>query len=188
MFNKTEAKARQMRFLKKDPGAYGGELLKTRAGRTRGRPLSTRHSMHLTLRSSRAKGTLSMRRQAGRVDAIVKRFAVKYQVRIFSLANVGNHLHFHIQLSRQENYRPFIRAVTAAIAMAITGSSRWKKSEGKFWDYRPFTRLVRSTAGFLRLRDYIRINQLEGQGHGRANAIFIIAREIDKRRPRSSWG
>lgn len=184
----SHTEARRLKFLKRDPGAYGGVLLNTRAGRARARPLSTRDSMHLVLRSSRAKGALSMRRHAGKIQAIVNRFAEKYQVRIFSLANVGNHLHFHIQLGREENYRPFIRAITAAIAMAVTGASRWQKSAGKFWDYRPFTRLVKSAAGFLRLRDYIRINHLEGLGYGRINATFIVAREIDLRRPRDSWG
>lgn len=185
---KIEAQLRQLRYLKKDPHAYGGVLSNTRAGRSRPRPLSRRHSMHLVLRSSRATGALSMRRHAGKVEAIVRRFASKYQVRLFSLANVGNHLHFHIQLRNEENYRPFIRAITAAIAMAVTGRSRWKKSVGKFWDYRPFTRLVKNAASFLRLRDYIRINQFEGLGYGRINATLIVAREIDRRRPRSAWG
>ena len=95
-----------------------------------------------------------------------------------SLANVGNHLHFHIKLSNRYTYRPFIRAITAAIAMAITGCSRWKKikelsGEG-FWDYRPFTRIVQSYRAFLNLRDYVHINHLECFGYARKDATFIV--------------
>jgi hypothetical protein len=64
-------------------------------------------------------------------------------------------LHLHIQLTKRWSYRPFIRAVTSAIAMAITGASRWKRIKIKF-------------------KDYLAINQLEGIGVGRIDARFII--------------
>jgi hypothetical protein len=69
-----------------------------------------------------------------------------------------------IQLSHRRTYKPFIRAITSAIAMAITGLSRWTKHKRKikFWDYRPFTRVIRGWRAKLRFKDYILINQLEG--------------------------
>src|SRR4051812_4848501 len=139
---------KQLSFLKKENGAYGGELLKTRHGRSRPRPLDTRSTMHLVLRSSKAKGEWSFKRPRHEraIQAVLKKFADRYGIRVLSLANVGNHLHFQIKLTNRHMYRPFIRAVTAAIAMAVTGASRWKplKKEAKdrFWDYRPFTRIV----------------------------------------------
>ncbi len=63
--------------------------------------------------------------------------------------------------------------------MAITGASRWsplkKKPGDRFWDYRPFTRVVIGFKAFLTLQNYIEINQLEGFGHDRLEAKWIIA-------------
>lgn len=165
----------QLHLLKKEKLAYGGELLKTRKGRARGRPLDTRNSMHMVLRSSKAKGPWSFLRTENKIKikVIVEKFSKKYGVKILSLANVGNHLHFHLKLGNRHTYRPFIRAITAAIAMAVTKTSRWNPSKEKFWDYRPFTRVVIGFKALLNLRDYIRINELEGH-YGRSFAEVII--------------
>lgn len=196
----------QISMLAKEKSAYGGDLLKTRAGRLRGRPLSTKATMHLVLRSSKAKGDWSFRkrRNATCINRIIDKFSVAYGVRVISMANVGNHLHLQIKLSNRFGYAPFIRAVTAAIAMAITGRNRWSianyagneedlnadpmpetssslhrlsakvgKRE-KFWDCRPFTRVVEGLKAVLTLRDYIRINQLEGAGNHRVDARFML--------------
>jgi hypothetical protein len=45
----------------------------------------------------------------------------------------------------------------------------------RFWDYRPFTRVVESFRAYLNLRDYLLINELEGQGCERVHAWFVIA-------------
>lgn len=163
-------------YAKRNPSAFGGSLRSTRRGRSRGRPLTSANSIHLTLRSSKARGPLSFRqpRHAARIQALTKKFAGKYEIRIFSVANVGNHLHLHLRLPHKNAYKPFIRALTAAIAMAVTGASRWKKTEGKFWDRRPFSRFVQGASEFLRLQDYVTINQLEGDGIARNTARWIV--------------
>jgi REP element-mobilizing transposase RayT len=169
---------KQLNMFKKSHRAYGGELLKTRKGRSTGRPLDTKNSMHLVLRSSKAKNEWSFKTPGNRkkITAIVNKFSAKYGVKILSLANVGNHLHFHIRLSNRFGYHPFIRAVTAAIVMAVTGASRWRKGPKKFWDHRPFTRVVFGQRGFLAMNDYIQINQLEGLGVDRCQARVLIER------------
>lgn len=180
---------KQIEMLKKQKKSYGGELMKTRKGRQGGRPLDTKNTMHLVMRSSKAKGEWSFRssKNAAKIRQIVDKFARKNGVRVLSLANVGNHLHFHIKLTNRFTYRPFIRAITSAIAMAVTGVSRWsassKKTEGRFWDYRPFTRVVQSFRAFLNLRDYIQINKLEGYGYRRDQARFIVAWSAASWRP-----
>lgn len=167
-------------FYIDEPTAYGGSLLKTRLGRSRARPLATRYTMHLVLRSAKAKGSWSFKqsRNEKKILDIIGRFSAKYGVRVLSLANVGNHLHFQIKLTNLEHYKRFIRAITAAIAMAVTGTSRWKplKNDAKvrFWDYRPFTRIVQSLKAMLRLSDYIKLNELEGSGYERDHARWII--------------
>lgn len=171
---------RQLQMLKKQKSDYGGTLQKKRKGRIGPRPLATKHSMHLVLRSSKAKGEQSFRHSKNRnhIERITTKFAKKYGVRILSLANVGNHLHYHIQLTQRLTYKPFIRALTSAIAMAVTGTSRWrplkKTRRDCFWDYRPFTRIVFGLKAFLALRDYVEVNQLEGLGVFRERARFVI--------------
>ena len=161
---------------------YGGVLLNTRTGRQHGRPLDTKSTMHLVLKSSKAKGAWSFKRPQNekKIAGITHKFARKYGVKILSMANVGNHLHFQIKLTNRHAYKAFIRAITGSIAMAVTGLNRWEKNEKepgtklKFWDYRPFTRVVRSLRAYLNLKDYIQINRLEGFGATKLEARFLF--------------
>ncbi len=176
----------QLQLLQRQKSAYGGELLKKDKNREQGRPIVTNHTMHLVLRSTKAVGDWSFKKPKNekKIREIVNKFAHKYGVRILSLANVGNHLHMQIKLGNRRAYFAFIRAITAAIAMAVTQISRWnrraknsesnKNKKWRFWDYRPFTRVVESLRAFLNLRDYIRINALEGAGVSRPRARYII--------------
>lgn len=188
MREKREAlKAEELKRLKKNPLAYGGALRNTREGRARPRPLSTRHSMHLVLRSSQAKGQWGFRqpRNQQRVRAIVDHFALKHRVKIHKFSNARNHLHLHVQLEKREGYKPFIRAVTAAIAMAVTRASRFRPLKCKFWDLRPFTRLVTTKVGFKRLNEYLELNDWEALGNDRFNATMGMIRAQE--RERAGW-
>jgi putative transposase len=166
---------KQLSLLKPESKSYGANLRRKRKGRG-ARPLAIKESMHLVLKSSHAEGDWSFKRKNNelKIKAILNKFSNRYWVKILSVANVGNHLHLHIQLTKRWSYRPFIRAITSAIAMAITGASRWKRIKIKFWDYRPFTRVIRGLNALITIKDYIAINQLEGIGVGRIEARFII--------------
>jgi REP element-mobilizing transposase RayT len=172
--------AKQISFLHAQPKAYGGSLLKTRKGRSSGRPLDTKNTMHLILKSSKAVGEWSFRKSQNEkvIKVIIAKFAHRFGIKILSLANVGNHLHLQIKLSNRYTYTPFIKAITGAIAMAVTGKSKWNGSSSKmrlkFWDYRPYSRVVKSYRAFLTLRNYIQINQIEGYGYRRNEARFIF--------------
>lgn len=174
------SRQKQTDLFAKSSKSYGGELLKTRKGRSQGRPLSTTKSIHMVLRSSKAVGTMAFNhpRNANAVRQILAKFAKKYGVSFLSMANVGTHLHFHLKISHRPNYYRFIRAVTAAIAMHVTGRNRWtaedSKVKTKFWDYRPFTRIIEGYRALLNLKDYIQINQLEGFGVSRVQARWIV--------------
>jgi REP element-mobilizing transposase RayT len=169
-------------MLKKTPMAYGGDLLKKASARLHGRTLDTRNTMHFVLRSSKATGDWSFRRHRGPIKNILDKFANRYGVRLLSMANVGNHLHIHLRLTNRHTYRAFIRAVSAAIMMKVTGTSRWTriKSAKGFWDRRPYSRVIVGWLGILRLRDYLQVNQLEGLGYSRNQAKFFLAWERAK--------
>jgi REP element-mobilizing transposase RayT len=161
---------KQLEFFKTEEKAYGGSLLNRRKGRQGPRPLSTKDSMHIVLRSTHAKGKWRFQANRSKWLPIVRKFANKYGVRILSHADPANHIHLHIQLTNRHTYKAFIRAITAAIAMAITGVSRWKKIDIKFWDRRPFSRVVIGRKAYLTVSDYVRVNELEAQGYSRAEA------------------
>jgi REP element-mobilizing transposase RayT len=165
-------------------------LRKTREGRKGPRELTIQHTMHLVLRSTKAREEWSFfkPKNKSRIRKIILKHAVRNRVRIESMANVGNHLHLHIQLLRRHNYHSFIRAVTGAIALAVMGlqylKSRAKKSvikhSDRFWDYRPFTIFINSYRHYLNMRDYMKINQLEGIGFSRLSARYLLAYEYDR--------
>ncbi|MCB0391769.1 MAG: transposase [Bdellovibrionales bacterium] len=173
--------------------SYGGDLLKTRKGRAIARPLAIKKTIHLVLRSSKANGAWSFRKKENMnsINQILGKFCSKYGIKILSKANVGNHLHLHIKLSSRFTYAPFIRAITSAIAIAITGASRVKPMktliEGKFWDTRPFTRILSSWREHLNLSEYIKLNQLEGCGCSRQEARYILAKEWDLKKGHNWW-
>lgn len=174
------AKAQQISMFNRGQRAYGGILLNTRKGRAQGRPLSVKQTMHLVLRSSQAVKDRSFLKKstAHQIQNILRKFAEKYGVKLLRVVNVGNHLHIHLKLSNRHTYAPFIRAITAAIAMAATGTSRWAKLADKgitkFWDYRPFTKIIESHRYFLNMKDYLQINQLEGYGYSRTHAQAFV--------------
>ncbi len=153
---------------------YGGIYSRRRFDRSRPRPVSSRHTLHLVLRSSKARGPWSFTKNRNRVriQEILQKFSRRHGVQVVRLGIVGNHVHLHIKLAKTAVYKPFIRATTSAIAMAVTGASRWSNAlkEGKFWDLRPYTRLVIGEKAKNTLNDYIEVNRLEGFGMTRREA------------------
>jgi len=159
-------------MAKKTANEYGGDLLKTRKARQGPRPVCARDTMHFVLRSTLAKGIWSFRvpKNFQKVEKILKTFSVRHGVRLFSYAVHFNHLHLHAQVSSIKGYKRFIRAVTAAIAMAITGMSRWNPLDIKFWDRRPFSRIARGPLEEATLHEYVLINKYEAEGFSRNEA------------------
>lgn len=188
-------RSRQLSFFPPAARAYGGALMSTRKGRPKGgRPLSTKETMHLVIRSTKARGAWSFRKpqNATLITKALKRFSQKHFVKVFKIANVGNHLHLHIRVHKRFGYTAFIRAFTSTIAVGITrandrqmGSALATKPPDKpvartrlkFFDLRPFTRIIQSHRAFLTVRDYLRINELEGAGVYRGNARLVVAWE-----------
>lgn len=165
---------------KLQPTGYGGSLQKKRQGRAHARPLSTSDTMHLVLRSTQAVGKQSFRtpRNFQKIEKLLHKFAQKYGIKVLDYANNHNHLHIHLKLTNHHQYRAFIRALTGAIATFVTKSSRLNPMKRKFWDRRPYTDIAKGLRYFRNLRNYIKINQLEGEGWGRGTAELAIKRRL----------
>src|SRR5256885_229385 len=91
-------KKAQLEFegFKKPNPAFGGSLLKGNP-KTK-RPLASKLPIHLTLRAR--QGGMRNQERFTSVNRLVDQVASKYGVRIYEYANVGNHLHMVIKLTR----------------------------------------------------------------------------------------
>lgn len=165
---------KQQRLFKVSEKSFGGDLFTKRKGRGP-RPLDTKNTMHLVLRSTQAVGAKSFTRHRELIRALLARFAAKCGIQVIRHANVGNHLHVHLKLRTRQTWRKFIRAVTAAIAVRIGGKGRWAAKTKRFWDRRPFTRVVIGGRAVKALKAYIEVNQLEGLGVDRDDAWVLVA-------------
>lgn len=168
---------KRRKYCEENPTAYGSDFYRSRRGRSHRRPISNVQTMNLTLRSTQAKGEWSFRNEKNwrAISANTAKFAERFRVQVIRLSNVGNHLHFHVRFPEKKAYVKFIRALTAAIAMAITGRSRWLKVRARrFWDLRPFTRVLQTTREVKTFDNYLNLNDLEGDGFLRGTARWIL--------------
>jgi REP element-mobilizing transposase RayT len=141
---------------------FGGAYLKGNHAKYK-RPLESRFAIHVVLRATEA----ALRKPAvyRHVNLTVTRACRKYGVKLYEYANVGNHLHLLIKLPHIQIWGAFIREVTGRIAQIARGLKGRQKGDKPFWCHRPFTRVVRGWKRAYRLaKDYILLNQLEGEG------------------------
>jgi REP element-mobilizing transposase RayT len=125
--------------------------------------------MHLVLRSSQARGERSFLRpgRARLIERLVRKQAREKGVRIYRFANSGNHLHLLVLPRSRRDYRAFVRAISGLIARLALGAERGRPKQaqgGRFWDARPYTRIVEWGRAFHVACSYVRLNQLEASG------------------------
>ena len=174
----TPNTAKKYRRHRESVLVYGGDHLKTRLGRSTPRPLSMGRTMHFVLKSTKATGPWSFRTKKALIEAILEKFAQKHGVDLLNTAVQGNHLHLNLQVSAVRGYKRFIRAVTAAIAMAVTGASRWNPLGIRFWDRRPFSRIVLTPSDEITVQNYVELNKLEASGLSRTEARRLLSQKV----------
>jgi putative transposase len=163
----------QLRFndpRTKKEQAFGGTLLK-KAKNRHDRPVSSKHPMHLVLKSSQAKGRFGFAAggNAKKIKGIVSQHCLRYGVKQIQYSNNFNHLHLLLKFPSRVIYLRFIRSLTGAIALTVSGASKVKSLKSifagkKFWDFRPYTRVVYGWRGYTIAKDYVLLNRLEALG------------------------
>lgn len=154
------------RKSKRPHGTFGGKYLKSYNPKFQ-RPMDSKKALHLVMKSSRATGLRSFKSKEleSRVWEIISRNAEKTGVRIYGYANGGNHLHLLIRAKCRDDYNRFIRTITGLIARLVGESEKGKPLKKKFWDGRPFTRIVSFAAQeFKTVKTYLLRNTLEAIG------------------------
>ncbi len=113
---------------------HGGSLLE---GKRKGRrALSTKHAIHLVLKSD-LKGVFNPGNR--RLEQLIRNIAEKFHIRVYSTALNWSHIHCGIKIKDRTNYNAFIRVLTSILALRIR---KHKCFTGKVFTLRPFTRIV----------------------------------------------
>lgn len=155
--------------------AHGGEHALGK--RKSARPFDPKQALHVVLRSSKAKGKLSMLspQNCNHIETLLERLKKRWNVRVYRYANVGNHLHLLIRARSRAHWQGFIRELSGGIAMIVTGAKkgnrlkRVKATNGSeesrgFWDYLVFTRIVAFGRDFNGVARYVSTNLWESFG------------------------
>lgn len=150
--------------------SFGGTLLR-KAKNRHDRPVSAKLPMHIVLKSSKAKGRFSFgtAKNSRAIKQIIDNHCAKFGVKRIQYANNFNHLHLLLKFPSRRIYLRFIRSLTGAIALAVSGANKMKNLKSvfgakKFWDFRPFTRVVYGFRGYKIAKDYVMLNRLEALG------------------------
>jgi REP element-mobilizing transposase RayT len=149
--------------------SHGGDLGKGR--RKSRRPIDPKQALHVVLRSSRAQGEHSMLRSknCNSIHRFTEDLALKWGVKLYRYANVGNHIHLLIKVPSRAVWRRFLRELTGGIAIIVTGAKKGsalaRNETGRgFWDHLAFTRIVHFGRDFAGVARYVIKNLFEAAG------------------------
>lgn len=120
--------------------------------------------MHVVLRSSRAVGGLAFTKRQRQIEAILNRQAIRFGVKLYRRAIAGNHLHLIVLPRSRAAYAGFVRAIAGILARLVLGCERGRAKGLKFWDSRPWSRIVSWGRDFLEVCAYVFQNKLEATG------------------------
>ena len=148
---------KEMKYL---PRAWhGGEFKRKRKTK---RPLVPGATTHIILKSKRAVGALSFKKNERVVLNILKERSRKFHIEILDFVIMGNHLHLKAKFKCAKNFRNFLRTFTGMLARKIT-NARKGITFGKFWDGLAYTRVLFTKLEEWGLRIYFSANKIERQ-------------------------
>ena len=149
--------------------SHGGDH--TQGKRKSARPIDPKQALHVVMRSSLAKGELSMLRpkHCKHIHGFTHKTAKRLGIKIYRYANVGNHVHLLIKVPNRMIWQNFLRQLAGGIAVIVTGAKKGmalKKngSQRGFWDQLTFTRIVSLGRDFKNLCNYMVKNLFEAAG------------------------
>lgn len=130
------------------------------------RPMDSKKALHVVLKSSLAKSLKSFKHKNNeqKIYDIIDKAAKNFGIKFYDYANGGNHLHLLIKVHSRENYVKFIKVITGLIARFVNKVERGYPGKTKFWDSRPFSRIVHFGKDFEKVKSYFLRNILEALG------------------------
>lgn len=143
--------------LAKSSTSFGGSLLHGR--RKAERPISAKRPMHLVLKSTQAVGTLSFVNHRRSLEVVLQRCARKWGVRLMDHQWNWNHLHVVILVPNRTIYHHWIRELTGSVVRTLEGKTGIFLR--RFFDHRPFTRVLQWGRDLQNALAYLELNEME---------------------------
>ena len=140
---------------------HGGDLRKGR--RKLARPIDPKRAMHVTFKSSRARGEYSLLhpRNSRQVTGILYRAAYRNGVELKQVGNSGNHVHLLLKGRTRKAIQDFLREAAGQIAQKILRAKKGQ-AKGRFWDALAFSRVVERGCDETIVSRYVIKNLIEG--------------------------
>ena len=118
--------------------------------------------MHITLRTS--VGNLRQRDIKTWLDSYLPSTARQNGIRLFHFAVVDNHLHLALLAPSRSALNAFFRSITGVIARRVLRAQKGQAKGVKFWDGRPYSRILTWGRELQNVIAYIERNSLEASG------------------------
>ena len=155
---------------------HGGDH--TKGKRKTARPFDPKQALHVVLRSTKARGELSLLhpRHCNHILNFVDRLKIRWGIAVYRYANVGNHLHLLVRAKSRADWQGFIRELSGGIAMIVTGARKGNALERSkaaglpesakraFWDHLVYSRIVSWGRDFTGVARYVCTNLWEAVG------------------------
>jgi REP element-mobilizing transposase RayT len=125
------------------------------------RPLDRKRPLHISLKSSHAKGRLSLLSRKLEILKLIEKKAALYEVKIHGFQNMGNHIHLLVSFKDKKLIQKFLRVISGLIARLITGAKKGKAFGKRFWDHLLFTRIITGRRDFSSMAHYLSKNEIE---------------------------
>jgi REP element-mobilizing transposase RayT len=138
--------------------SYGGD---TRGRRKSFRPLDRKRPLHITLKSSLARGRMSLLSHKLEVAEILREKSQQYQIKLHRTENMGNHIHILVSFKSRETIQKFLRVIAGLIARVVTKAKRGQAFGKRFWDHLAHTRIITGRKDFARIHHYLDKNEVE---------------------------
>jgi putative transposase len=149
---------------------HGGELSKNK--RKSRRPLNPKKASHVTLRSEFARGERQLLRNSKLIDNILRRSALRFQIRIHQKAICSNHIHLLVKGKRRIDLQNFFRVVAGHIAQELLKKyplndyelAKRGNAQRRFWGLLIYSRIVNWGRDFRNVANYVIQNIKEALG------------------------
>jgi len=168
--------AKQTKLFKKmnshKQSRFGGSLLKGSHPKTK-RPFLPHLALHVVLKMNpkicdESDPKVFTRKSLfvfmNEIDSVLQEQSRRHKIRVLGAANSGNHLHLVIQAPSKEHLTSFLKAFSGRVAQIVQGEKLEKSRKSfkeKFWEARPYSRLVSFGTDLKGLLRYIGINVTE---------------------------
>lgn len=160
--SETNAKSRERKTTRRSKIVYKGNP----GSRKKIRPFHRKQALHVTMKSSQAKGKWSFLKHDNyfSVLELIESLKQRFSITIEKQSINSNHLHLLLRAKTKDDLSGFLKALSGLIVRKVTGSQKGNSLKAKFWDQRPFSRIVSFGRDFRNVVKYIGMNMNESIG------------------------